>query len=389
MTDPHLLTISEILSNEATRVHEFPVARDRVFLAHAAVCPLPFRIASAVQEYAEKCTRGDQEEQFPASEFRKLRGLAARLLSARADEIALVGPTSLALSFIAGGLSFRKNENIVIYQDDYPSNVYPWMALSKQGVEVRLLNTRELGEIRAVDVLGQVDEQTRLVALASCHFISGYRIDLNAIGKALRQRNILFCVDAIQTLGAFPTTVENIDFLAADSHKWLLGPSSAGILYVHKDLQERLPPMVYGWHNVRCPNFVAQGEIVFRGDARRYEAGSHNLFGLAGLKACLELVLEVGIENIAAELLRKRAFLVSAIHEKGYTVLQADAPSNNASGIASFFRTGTDLTELHTRLSAARITTSLRTDRCGKRYIRLSPHFYNTDAELGRFLDCL
>ena len=162
------------------------------------------------------------------------RKAGAQLLNCSPDEASLVGPTSLALSLVAAGLKFRKGDNILIYHDDYPSNVYPWMALAERGVEVRLLNTRGLGSIRPQDVMGQVDENTRLVALASNHFISGYRLDHNAVGKFLRERGILFCLDAIQTLGAFPTTVENVDFLAADSHKWLLGPCGAGIFYVKR-----------------------------------------------------------------------------------------------------------------------------------------------------------
>ena len=144
--------------------------------------------------------------------FSSCREDAARLLNAKPDEIALVGPTSNALSLIANGLPLRKRDNIVIYHDDYPSNVYPWMALAEKGVRVRFLNIREFGRIREIDVLGQLDEETRLVALASCHFVSGFRIDLASIGKALRARGVLFCVDGIQTLGAFPTTVEHVDF---------------------------------------------------------------------------------------------------------------------------------------------------------------------------------
>src|SRR5438874_6288542 len=206
------MTSSEILSDEALRQHEFPVAREKIFLAHAGVAPLPRRVADAVRDYAELCTQGDQETLLPAQQMQHSRALAARLLNARPDEIAFVGPTSLALSFIAAGLPWRKNDNVLIYFDDYPANVYPWMALAERGVEVRFLSTSEPGRLRPLEVIGQVDEQTRLVALASCHFVSGYRIDLNAIGQALHERNILFCVDAIQTLGAFPTTVEHIDF---------------------------------------------------------------------------------------------------------------------------------------------------------------------------------
>src|ERR1051325_452452 len=185
------MTLAEILSNEELRRHEFPVAREKIFLGHAGVCPLPRRVAEAIRDYAT--------------------------------------PTTLALSFVASGLPWRKHDNILIYHDDYPSNVYPWMALAERGVQVRFMNVRELGRIRAVDVQGQVDEQTRLVALASCHFVSGWRIDLAGIGQYLHGRGIAFCVDGIQTLRAVPTTGEPLDFLAADAHKWLLGPCAAGI----------------------------------------------------------------------------------------------------------------------------------------------------------------
>src|SRR6266478_661095 len=313
------MTLSELLSNEELRQHEFPVTREKVFLAHAGVCPLPRRVAEAVKDYAGLGTHNDQEEVFPVARFAQVRQLAARLLQAQPEEIAFVGPTSLALSFIASGLQLRKNENILIYLDDYPSNVYPWMALAEKGVQVRFINVKELGRIRLIDVQGQVDEQTRLVALASCHFLSGFRIDLEGIGRFLLGRNTLFCVDGIQTLGAFPGPVPpGVDFLAADAHKWLLGPCAAGLLYVKKERQESLRPSIYGWHNVRCPNYVAQERMTFRPDARRYEAGSANLLGLAGLQAALELLLEIGIDNIAAELLRKRAWLVPALQAKGY-----------------------------------------------------------------------
>jgi selenocysteine lyase/cysteine desulfurase len=383
------MTVSEILANEELRQHEFPIAREKIFLAHAGVCPLPRRVVEAVQRYLEYCTLDDQETVFPASRFMEARQLAARLLQAQPEEMAFVGPTSLALSYVASGLNFRKNDNVVIYFDDYPSNVYPWMALAEKGVHVRFLNIRELGRIRLVDVQGQVDEQTRLVALASCHFVSGWRIDLAGIGSFLKERGIPFCVDGIQTLGAFPTAVEHVDFLAADAHKWMLGPCAAGILYVRKAWQERLRPPVYGWHNVRCPNFVAQEKLVQPPDSRRYEAGTTNLAGLAGLHAAMELLLEVGVENIAAELLRKRDWIIPALLAKGYTVLHADAPPAHASGIIAFHRPETDLAVLHEKLAAANIITSLRTDRSGRKYIRLSPHFYNTDAELNRVLELL
>jgi selenocysteine lyase/cysteine desulfurase len=176
---------------------------------------------------------------------------------------------------------------------------------------------------------------------------------------------------------------------AADAHKWLLGPCGAGIMYVRKELQDKLNPPIYGWNNVLCPNFVAQEQIDLRTGAHKYEAGTYNLLGLVGLIAGMELILEIGVENIARELLRKRALLVDALQAKGYTVLHASDGPESTSGIVSFFKPGTDLAPLHQRLQAEQIFTSLRTDRAGNFYIRLSPHFYISDAELQKALSLL
>lgn len=383
------MTIPEILSNEELRQHEFPVTRERVFLGHAGVCPLPRRVSEAIRDYALQSTKGDLETLQPSFQVNKTRQLAAQLLNAQPDEVAFVGPTSLALSLIASGLRFRRHSNILVYFDDYSSNVYPWMALAEKGVQVRFINIREYGRIRNVDVMGQVDEQTRLVALASSHYVTGWRIEIDALGKYLQDRNILFSVDAIQTLGAFPTTVERVDFLAADSHKWMLGPCAAGLLYVRKGIQANMAPPIYGWHNIQNPNFIAQEQMVHQPDARRFEVGTENMLGLVGLHAALELILELGVENIAAELTRKRTWLVPAIQQKGYTVLNAEASALNASGIISFHQPGQDMTALHQKLEAAKISSTLRVDRAGNNYIRLSPHYYNTDAELNKLVEQL
>jgi len=230
------------------------------------------------------------------------------------------------------------------------------------------------------------------VALASNHFLAGFRPDLETISAYLRARNILFGVDAIQTLGAFPMAARHFDFLAAGAQKWLLSPCGAGLFYVRKSLQETLLPRIYGWHNVRSPGFVAQEKMVFPPDGRRYEVGTANLLGLVGMQAALELLLEVGVENIAAELLRKRAWLVPALQQKGWIVLQADAPPLHASGIITFCREGAepaDLAGLLQKLRAAGIEMSLRGDRAGRQYLRISAHFYNTDDELRRTLEWL
>ena len=382
-------TLEQLHADEALRRSEFPVVAERVFLAHAGVCPLPRRVAAAMSGYLADCCRDEQESACPQGLVADTRHRAASLLGASPEEIALVGPTSLALSFIASGLPLRRGDDVLVCFDDYPSNVYPWMALADRGVRVRFLNLRMPGRVRLIDVQGQVDENTRLVALASAHYLSGWRLEVEALGRWLRQRGVWFSVDAIQTLGAFPLGVENVDFLAADAHKWLLGPCAAGILYVRRELQDRLRPVVHGWHNVRCPDFLTRDRIEFRNDARRYEAGTHNLAGLAGLREALRLVGDVGIEAIADVLRRHRAQLVPALRSLGYEVLGADAPAANAGGAVGFLREEWDPVGLHGRLVAAGVITSLRTLPGGRKMIRLSPHYYNTAAELGRALDLI
>jgi selenocysteine lyase/cysteine desulfurase len=382
------MTVRDILTNEELRRHEFPVATRSAFFAHAGVCPLPRRVVEAMQQYAARAMLGDQESQL-AEVLSSTRALAARLLQVKPGEIAFVGPTSLALSYVAAGVPWQAGDNVVAYFDDYPANVYPWMALAQRGVEVRLLKSPELGRLEPEFVLSRVDAHTKLVALASCHFISGRRLLVEMLGRELRQRGVWFCLDAIQTVGAFPVDASQVDFLAADAHKWMLGPCGAGILYVKSELQEAVQPPVFGWNNVRCPNFVTQETLVLRRESHRYEVGTHNLIGLLGLRAALELLLEVGVEAIGEELLRKRAWLLRAVRERGFTVLNSSAQPSAASGIVTFFKPDADMALLHRRLADARVTASLRSDRSGQRYVRFSPHFYNSDAELERAVDLL
>jgi selenocysteine lyase/cysteine desulfurase len=373
------VNLPELHSDEALRQREFPVCAGKVYLAHAGVSPVPACVARAVQETAAAAALDDQEEGL-GDLLRSTRARAAEILGADVGEVALIGPTTAGLSAVAAGLDWQTGDEVLIYQDDFPVNVYPWLALETRGVTVRRLQTPVLGHITPELVLEQLTDKTRLVALASCHFVSGWRIDHDAIGRELRARDILFCLDAIQTLGAFPTTVEHVDFLAADAHKWLLGPCAAGVFYVRRDLQDRLAPQAFGWNNVRCPDYIAQEEMTLRTDARRYEAGSFNILGIAGLNAALGLLLETGIDAIAADLTAKRAWLVEALRAKDFEILFPEAKS----GITSCSREGTEMKALGEKLAAENIIASVRADRSGRDYLRFSPHFYNTPAELER-----
>jgi selenocysteine lyase/cysteine desulfurase len=177
--------------------------------------------------------------------------------------------------------------------------------------------------------------------------------------------------------------------MAADAHKWLLGPCAAGLLFVRRGVQDSLRPALLGWHNVRSPNYVAQAELKFRSDARRYEAGTQNLLGLAGLSAALDLLTEFGIPAIAAELLRTRAMLVDALADKGLRILNASSPESHASSIVSCWSEREPAEAIQRRLEKGGVIASLRADRTGRQYVRFSPHFYNTDDELKRAIELI
>jgi cysteine desulfurase/selenocysteine lyase len=377
---------ASVVADESFRSNCFPIVRDKIFLAHAAVTVLPNPVAEAISNYVHKSAREFPDFTESLRIIRETRESAARLLHASPEEIALLGPTSLGLSLFANGIPWEAGDEVVCYLDDYPANVYPWLNLRHRGVTVRYLEPAGLGEITVEIVERALTNRTRLVALASCNFISGYRIDLAAIGAMLHARGILFSVDAIQTLGAFPTTVEQVDFLSADSHKWLLGPLASGVVYVKKEHFDLCRPTLLGSWNIRAPGFVAQDRIEFLDTAQRYEPGAMNLLGIVGMKTAIDLLLEAGIDRIGDRILALRARLIEGMVPAGYRLLGAPG-SAAGSGIVTFSHPTRDLNEVFQRLTQARVFCSQRQDRPGNHYIRFSPHFYNSEAEIDRVLE--
>ncbi len=383
------MTLESLLASESTRLAEFPVARDSIFMAHAGVCILPRRVVKAMQDYLEMCCLTHQESGAVWHTLDETRGVAAKLIGAKASEISLLGPTSLGLSLVANGLPWQAGDEIVCYQDDYPANVYPWMDLQRRGVVLKFVRTDAPGAITAEVVERALTPKTRMVALASCHYFTGYRIDVDAIGRMLRDRGIWFCLDAIQTIGAFDTRVDCVDFLSADAHKWMLGPMAAGIFYVREELRDVLRPSLVGAWNVKSPNFIAQDAVEFERGGRRYEPGVLNAAGIIGMKAGLEMLLELGIENISARLLALKAHLIPRLEALGFGVIPPVAGAAASSITTATRDGGAPLENVFEHLAKNRVVVSLRHNRAGKAHLRFSPHFYNTGAEIDRVIELI
>jgi selenocysteine lyase/cysteine desulfurase len=376
------LSIDHILADATLRHRLFPVTRERIFLAHAGVAPLPGPTAETLKFEADRASFAQESPDFMA-EIDGIRRVAARLINASNDEVALLGPTSLGLNLVANGIAWQPGDEVVFYPDDYPANVYPWQALTAKGVRLVPLQPERLGELTPDLVLGALTPKTRLVALASCHFLSGFRLDYETIGEELSRRGVLFCLDAIQSLGATSIDVRHIDFLAADSHKWMLGPLGAGIFYVKRRHFETLRPSLLGAWNVHSPGFVAQPDVTMEKGARRYEPGALNMLALFGMKASLELILGLGVKQIEARLLDLRGHAEERLLGAGFRVIGFANRRSQKSGITTIAFEDKEKAIAHVRrLRENRVDVSLRETREGLSCLRLSPHFYNTETEL-------
>lgn len=383
--------LTRVDSDETWRRATFPACRDRIFMAHAAVTAIPQPAVDVMNNFNIATSTGELDySEVLLKQMDGVRESGARLLECDADEVALLGPTSLGLSLVANGIDWQAGDEIVTYLDDYPANVYPWKKLEKKGVKIIFLRPERVGEITPELVSAAITPKTKMLALASNNFLSGYRLDIEAASELASEQDILFCLDAIQTVGAFPTDAKLVDFLSADSHKWMLGPMTAGLVYVKQSHFETLEPTLIGAWNVKCPNFIANDRIEFEPGGRRYEPGVLNSQGLVGMKASMDMLTGIGINRVAERLLNLKAHLIEGLDIMGFHPI-GPRTGVNASGITSF----TDLEEpqripaLFQVLGENRVVASFRYSRDGIPYIRLSPHFYNTHAEIDQLFSLM
>jgi selenocysteine lyase/cysteine desulfurase len=385
-TDAENDVIAEIVADEDLRCREFPICAGTIYCAHASDAPLPRRVAEAMKDSIERNSIDPREYDHELERIAQTRTLVARLLSAGENEIAFTGPTASGLNTVANGLDWNVGDEVVCYLDDYPADVYPWLALESQGVKPVLLEAPSIGAITPEVVERALTKRTRLVALASANYISGYRIDLEAIGELCAERGVLFSVDGIQTLGAFPAPLTNIDFLSAGAQKWMLGPSGAGIFYVKEKRQELLRPAIIGGWNVVSPNFITQREVKFETGGRRFEPGAYTHSVIAGLRAAVELLLEAGPNEITQRIYALTQLLRDRITPAGFEFL-SPKEEKNRSGILTFRHPKITSDRLWESLRKNDIVVSLRFDRANRSWLRVSPHFYNTDREIEKIAD--
>ncbi|MGE5663840.1 MAG: aminotransferase class V-fold PLP-dependent enzyme [Deltaproteobacteria bacterium] len=365
------------------RESEFPVTGRLIYLNHAGVSPIPSRSAAAgIRMLSTFRDEGAFKLRWWLELSEEARGRFARLVGASPEEVAFVKSTSEGLSFVAAGFPWKEGDNLVTANVEFPSNIYPWMRLSRHGVEVRMVQAKD-GRVRKEDVFAACDGKTRLIALSSVEFANGYRNDLPGIGEYCQKKGIFFCVDGIQSVGVIPMDVKafGIDALSADGHKWMLAPEGIGGFYISKDVMEMVEPVILGWHSVRNRFDFDNYEFNLSPDARSFEPGSINTVGIAAFGASLDLLLSVGVDKIWERVRRLTEGAIEAAMRAGYEIVTPRHPEER-SGIVTFRIPGADPGALWKRLMSRNVVCSPRSGG-----IRISPHFYNTPEEIGRFFE--
>jgi len=364
----------------------FPVCRRWAFLDHAAVCPIPDVAVAAMIDYAHRSAEnGVAGWVHWADQIAECRRLAAQLINAPdSHDICFIPNTTTGIGIIAEGFPWQPGDEVVIAAEEYPSNQYPWLNLADRGVITRIVPSRG-NRIAIEDIRNSFTSRTRLLSISFVEFASGFRNDLDALASLCQANNVFFFVDAIQGLGVLPLDVQRtrIDALAADGHKWLLGPEGAGIAYIRRDWIDRLRPVLIGAHSTVTPYDYSTIAFRLKPHAGRYEGGSPNLAGLVALAASLDLLLSVGIEAIASRVLELTDYFVDRATREGWKVFSS-RDSAEKSGIVSLETGKTDPIVLVRKCRAAGVIVNARGGR-----LRVSPHAYNTEEELDRCLEAL
>ncbi len=360
---------------------EFPVTRELIYLNHAAVAPLSRRSSDAMQRLAQDaCLHGSLHYDEWLETYDRLRLAAASLIHASPGEIAIVKNTSEGISFIAQGLDWHAGDRVIAFKEEFPSNYYPWLRLESRGVKLTWLSIYD-----PLETIVEAIPGARLLAISHVNYLSGYRVDLQQIGEACHRHGCFFFVDAIQGLGAFPIDVEtcHIDALAADGHKWMLGPEGNGILYIRQSRQDSIEPVEFGWTNPAHFNDYSSRDMTLRPDAGRYECGTLNTIGCLGLRAALELLIEIGIDNITNAVSSLATQLETGVRAKGYEVMVERTPETG-SGIVSFRHPSLDCRTVVSDLKRNRVIAAPR-----QGWVRMSPHFYIAAGDLAEVLAVL
>ena len=358
----------------------FPITQRAVYLNHAAVSPLPVPTIEAVESQLRDVHKnGSINFRDWLGVKQSARVLLAELLNARPEQVAFTRNTSDGLSTVANGISWQSGDNIVTFKHEFPSNIYPWLRITQTlGVELRTCDEHN-GRIDLDELASLVNQQTKVIAISQVQFASGFRVDLERLGKLARQYDALLVVDTIQALGVIPTDVQSelIDVAAGAGHKWLLSPEGTGYLYLSDRARDRIEPTLVGWVSVPDPEDHFNWNQGWNEGALAWETGTGPAALIYGLEASLRLIRHQGVRRIQKYLQELTDYLCFQLGPKDYEIVSSRLENEQSQIVCIRHTGGIGAMELYARLKQRRIITAPRVDR-----LRIAPHFYNTFEDI-------
>jgi len=361
----------------------FPhIKRGKIYFNHAATGPFSKNVLSIVNEYLLQRSETDIDN-FP--ELVKVAGetknYLCRMLNCKADRIAFVDNTSNGLNILAQGIKWKKGDSIILNNLEFPSNVYPFLNLEKEGIKVEFVKSKN-GIVSADDIINSIKPSTRLISISFVQFLTGYKADLEKIGNVCREKGIIFSVDAIQGLGAFTLDIEKnkIDFISCGTAKWLLGMQGLALIYISEKLQHALQPKYVGWLSVENASDHLDYNLKLKKTADALQGGTVNALGVFGLLPSLKLFSDFGYKNVGERIIDNSTHFMKKLVDVGIHPILENCEEENLSGIVSFKHENS--TMIFKELEKKKIYCSVR-----EGMVRLSPHFYNTKEEIDIVVD--
>jgi selenocysteine lyase/cysteine desulfurase len=374
------------IHTEKYREKIFPVTARSIYLNHAAIGPMPLYASNAFQKYCQICSeKGEKHWEKSINIVEGTRARIADYIGCDISEIAFSKNVSEGLSILANGIKWNPGDEILIADIEFPANVYPWLNLKSKGVEVNYIKSQD-GRVDLEQIKKSISSKTRLVSLSSVQFFSGYRANIDEIGKFLKKNNIMFAIDAVQHFGAFDLNVKNVDFMACAAHKWLMCGEGLGFVYCRKELAESLQQSVVGWQSVQDWTEFFKHELKLKPGATRIETGGMSIAGIYALNQALKFIAKIGLENISAHILKLSQLTRQLARERDFALATGlnDPLAENCSGITSFAIINHDENYLAEQLEKENIIVSAR-----EGHLRISPTFYNNQHEIYQLFNCL
>jgi selenocysteine lyase/cysteine desulfurase len=356
----------------------FPhLSSGRIYFNHASTAPVSTRHIEQA-DYFFKRRSSDKVDDY--KDFLRInietKNMLAEYLNTKPDRIGFTDNTSSGLNILAQGIKWKRGDKILLNDVEFPANVYPFLNLQREGVEIEFIKS-ENGIVSAENIIKNIKSETRLISISFVQFLSGYRIEFDALGKICKEKNIILSVDAIQGLGAFQLDVKknNIDFISCGTQKWMLGMQGLAYFYISNELQEKLEPKYMGWLSVDNAWDFLSYQLNIKKSAEGLQTGTLNTLGIYLLNASLKLFKENGIDNVEKIILSNSIYFLDKLQNIGIKTFLSGNDEKNLSGIVSFKHS--DSQKIFDYLIKERIDHSLRAG-----VIRFSPHFYNTIEEI-------